>query len=107
MQSPMVASASATRPSISQPASALNTILDRSFRGLTCACAWLRVYLLWRVGRQAAPARQKYGWPLLTSTPWDVNKGQCDPGLLPAALVLVLLVLAINILGQVFSRRRV
>src|SRR5215510_4608500 len=91
MQSLMLASASATRPSSSQPPSALDTILDRSFRGLTCACAWLRVYLLWRVGRQAAPARQKYGRPWLTSTPWDVNKGQCGPGLLSDALVLTIM----------------
>ena len=39
------------------------------------------VYLLWQVGGQAAPAIQKYGLDFLTSTTWDVNKGQF--GVLP------------------------
>src|SRR4030095_6620249 len=85
MKAPKLASESVTRPSISQPPSTLDTFLDRSFRGLTYACAWLTillmVYLLWRVGRQAAPAVEKYGLHFLTSTTWDVNKGQF--GVLP------------------------
>jgi ABC-type phosphate transport system permease subunit len=84
MKSPTFASES-TRPSISRPPSTLDTFLDRAFRGLTFAFAWLTivlmVYLLWRVGRQAAPAIQKYGLHFLTSTTWDVNKGQF--GVLP------------------------
>ena len=59
--------------------------MDRSFRGLTLAFAWLTillmVYLLFQVGGQAAPAIQKYGLGFLTSTTWDVNKGQF--GVLP------------------------
>ena len=59
--------------------------MDRSFRGLTWAFAWLTillmVYLLFQVGGQAAPAIQKYGLGFLTSTTWDVNKGQF--GVLP------------------------
>ncbi len=39
------------------------------------------VFLLWRLGGQAAPAIQKYGLHFLTSTTWDVNKGQF--GVLP------------------------
>ena len=85
MKSPKFASESVTRPSISQPPSTLDTFLDRSFRGLTYAFAWLTillmVYLLLRVGGQAAPAIQKYGLHFLTSTTWDVNKGQF--GVLP------------------------
>ena len=85
MKSTQFASESVTRPSISQPPSTLDTFLDRSFRGLTYAFAWLTillmVYLLWRVGRQAAPAVEKYGLHFLTSTTWDVNKGQF--GVLP------------------------
>ena len=85
MKSTKFASESVTRPSISQPPSTLDTFLDRSFRGLTYAFAWLTillmVYLLWRVGGQAAPAIQKYGLDFLTSTTWDVNKGQF--GVLP------------------------
>ena len=74
-----------TSPSISRPPSTLDTFLDRSFRGLTFAFAGLTIvlmlYLLWRVGGQAAPAIQKYGLDFLTSTTWDVNKGQF--GVLP------------------------
>src|SRR5215475_14026020 len=80
MKSPTFASESVTRPSISQPPSTLDTFLDRSFRGLTYDFAWLTIvlmgYLLWRVGRQAAPAIETYGLHFLTSTTWDVNKGQ-------------------------------
>src|SRR6266436_9640511 len=85
MKSTMCASESAAHPSISRPPSRLDTCLDRSFRGLTFAFAWLAivlmVYLLWRVGDSAAPAIQKYGLSFLTSTTWDVNKGQF--GVLP------------------------
>jgi phosphate transport system permease protein len=85
MKSTMFASESAAHPSISRPPSRLDTCLDRSFRGLTFAFAWLTivlmVYLLWRVGDSAAPAIQKYGLSFLTSTTWDVNKGQF--GVLP------------------------
>jgi phosphate transport system permease protein len=55
------------------------------FRGLTFAFAWLTIvlmlYLLWKVGGNAAPAMQKYGLSFITSTTWDVNKGQF--GVLP------------------------
>src|SRR5215468_10575293 len=85
MKSTQLASESVLSPSISQPPSTLDTFLDRSFRGLTYAFAWLTivlmVYFLWRVGRQAAPAIQKYGLHFLTSTAWDANKGQF--GVLP------------------------
>ena len=70
---------------ISKPPSTLDTFLDRSFRGLTLAFSWLTIvlmlYLLWKVGGSAAPAIQKYGLSFLTSTTWDVNKGQF--GVLP------------------------
>jgi phosphate transport system permease protein len=85
MKSTMFASESAESTSISQPPSTLDTFLDRSFRGLTFAFAWLTIllmlYLLWRVGGNAAPAIQKYGLHFITSTTWDVNKGQF--GVLP------------------------
>ncbi len=85
MKSTMFASESAAHTSISRPPSTLDTFLDRSFRGLTFAFAWLTivlmVYLLWRVGGNAAPAIQKYGLHFITSTTWDVNKGQF--GVLP------------------------
>ena len=85
MKSTMFASESVESTSISQPPSTLDTFLDRSFRGLTFAFAWLTIllmlYLLWRVGGNAAPAIQKYGLHFITSTAWDVNKGQF--GVLP------------------------
>src|SRR5919197_957995 len=85
MKSTMFASESAAPASISRPPSTLDTFLDRSFRGLTFAFAWLTImlmgYLLWRVGGNAAPAIHKYGLSFLTSTTWDVNKGQF--GVLP------------------------
>src|SRR6266478_3357618 len=85
MKSTMFTSESVASTSISRPPSTLDTFLDRSFRGLTFAFAWLTillmVYLLWRVGGNAAPAIQKYGLSFITSTTWDVNKGQF--GVLP------------------------
>src|SRR6266850_4512394 len=85
MKSTMFASESVESTSISQPPSSIDTFLDRSFRGLTFAFAWLTillmVYLLVRVGGNAAPAIQKYGLHFITSTTWDVNKGQF--GVLP------------------------
>jgi phosphate transport system permease protein len=75
----------ATSTSISRPPSALDLFLNRLFRGLTFAFAWLTivlmVYLVWEIGGNAAPAIQKYGLSFITSTTWDVNKGQF--GVLP------------------------
>ena len=63
----------------------LDVFMDRSFRGLTLAFAWLTIvlmlYLVWEIGGNAAPAMQKYGWGFITSTTWDINKGQF--GVLP------------------------
>jgi len=105
MKSTKLASESLTRPSISQPPSTLDTFLDRSFRGLTYAFAWLTivlmVYLLWRVGGQAAPAIQKYGLNFLTSTTWDVNKGQF--GVLPEIWGTLYSSLLALILGGLFG----
>lgn len=70
---------------ISKPPSTLDLFIDRSFRGLTFAFAWLTIllmlYLVWQVGGNAAPAIQKYGLDFLTSTTWDANKGHF--GILP------------------------
>ena len=71
--------------SVSRPPSTWDLFLDRSFRGLTWAFAWLTIvlmlYLLWEIGGKAAPAVQKYGLGFLTSTTWDVGKGKF--GILP------------------------
>jgi phosphate transport system permease protein len=70
---------------ISSPPSALDRILDRSFRGLTLAFAWLTLglvlFIIWEVGGHAGPAMERYGLNFLVSTTWDVNKQQF--GILP------------------------
>jgi phosphate transport system permease protein len=70
---------------ITTPPSFFDVFLDRSFRGLTIAFAWLTVllvlYILWEVGGSAIPAMQKYGLSFITSTAWDVNREQF--GVLP------------------------
>jgi phosphate transport system permease protein len=62
-----------------------DVFMDRSFRGLTLAFAWLTIvlmlYLVWEIGGNAAPVMQKYGVSFITSTIWDINKGQF--GVLP------------------------
>lgn len=85
MKASLFAPDASANGSISRPPSTLERSLDRLFRGLTLAFAWLTVvlmlYLLWEIGGSAAPAMQKYGLGFLTSTTWDVNKGQF--GVLP------------------------
>lgn len=70
---------------ITTPPSPFDVFLDRSFRGLTIAFAWMTVllvlYILWQVGGSAIPAMQKYGLSFLTSTTWDANREQF--GVLP------------------------
>lgn len=70
---------------ITTPPSTFDVFLDRSFRGLTIAFAWLTVllvlYILWQVGGSAIPAMQKYGLSFITSTTWDANREQF--GVLP------------------------
>lgn len=74
-----------TSDSIAGPPSPRDIFLDRVFRALTWSFAWLTIllalYILWEVGGKAAPAMQKYGVSFMTSTTWDVNKGQF--GVLP------------------------
>jgi phosphate transport system permease protein len=79
------ATESGTGDVITTPPSTFDVFLDRSFRGLTVAFAWLTVllvlYILWEVGGSAIPAMQKYGLSFITSTTWDVNQEQF--GVLP------------------------
>src|SRR5262249_60265493 len=104
-KSPMFAPGAVSGRSLPHPPSTLDTFLDRSFPGLTYAFAWLTivlmVYLLWRVGRQAAPAIEKYGLHFLTSTTWDVNKGQF--GVLPEILGTLYSSLLALLLGGLFG----
>jgi phosphate transport system permease protein len=70
---------------IANPPSSGDVFLDRSFRGLTLAFAWLTIlllaYLLWEIGGSAVPAMKRYGLSFLTTTTWDVNQEQF--GILP------------------------
>jgi phosphate transport system permease protein len=71
---------------ISQPPSVADRRMDGIFRALTLGFAGLTLvlalYIVWEVGSKATPAMQKYGLRFLTSTTWDVNRGQF--GVLPA-----------------------
>ncbi|WP_295437589.1 phosphate ABC transporter permease subunit PstC [uncultured Thiodictyon sp.] len=64
---------------ISGPPSALEYANDRIFRGISWASAFmviaLTAFILWEVGRQAAPAVYAYGLDFITGTEWNVNKG--------------------------------
>ncbi len=70
---------------ISGPPSALEYANDRIFRGIAWTSAFLVIaltgFILWEVGRQAAPAIQAYGLGFITGTEWNVNKGEF--GVLP------------------------
>jgi phosphate transport system permease protein len=72
--------------SISAPPSAWDAVADRAFRGLARASAALILLLiaamLWQIGLKAGPGIRDYGLGFLTSTTWDVGKGQF--GILPA-----------------------
>jgi phosphate transport system permease protein len=70
---------------ISGPPSALEYANDRIFRGIAWTSAFLVIaltgFILWEVGRQAAPAIHTYGLGFITGTQWNVNKGEF--GVLP------------------------
>jgi phosphate transport system permease protein len=74
-----------TSDSISRPPSTIDVFMDQAFRGLTFIFAGLTIvlvlYIVLEVGGNAAPAIQEYGLSFITSTTWNVNKGQF--GVLP------------------------
>jgi phosphate transport system permease protein len=63
---------------IARPPTGLEQFLDRGFRGLTRGFAWLTViavvFLVFEIGKAAAPAAQKYGLSFLTTTRWDSGR---------------------------------
>lgn len=71
--------------SISSPPSGREVAYDRVFRLFTRICTWiiilLVIYIVVEIGGKALPAMREYGLSFLTSTTWDVNKGQF--GILP------------------------
>ena len=77
--------AAGTVSPISGPPSAVDYATDRIFRGIAAASAFLIIaltgFILWEVGRQAAPAIQAHGLGFITGTDWNVNKGEF--GVLP------------------------
>jgi len=66
--------------------SAWDFFADRAFRALAKAAAYLMLlllaFILWQIGRKALPGIRDYGVGFLTSTTWDVGRGQF--GILPA-----------------------
>src|SRR5262245_3386868 len=86
---------------IARPPSGWDYAVDRGFRWLARAGAWLILVLLglilWEIGRKAWPGILDYGARFLVSTTWDVGRGQF--GILPAiwgTLYSSLLALAIG-----------
>jgi phosphate transport system permease protein len=86
---------------IAGPPSGLDYAVDRGFRWLARAGAWLILALLglilWEIGRKAWPGIRDHGAHFLVSTTWDVGRGQF--GILPAiwgTLYSSLLALAIG-----------
>ena len=71
--------------SVSGPPSTRDGIIDRNFRRLAYASAWLVLFLLafilWSIGDKAWVAMRRFGIHFLTSTTWDVAKQQF--GILP------------------------
>jgi phosphate transport system permease protein len=66
--------------------SAWDFFADRLFRALAKFAAYLILallaFILWQIGRKAWPGMREYGIGFLTSTTWDVGRGQF--GILPA-----------------------
>jgi len=70
---------------LTQPPSAGDIFVNKSFKALTAFFTWatilLLAYIVFKIGSEALPAVSKYGLEFLTSTTWDVNEGKF--GILP------------------------
>jgi len=70
---------------ISTAPSSVVQMIDKIFRSLTLVFTWgivlLLIFILWEFGSKAFPAIQEYGFGFLTTSTWDVNKGEF--GILP------------------------
>ena len=66
--------------SISQAPTRAEIVTDRAFRALAYAAGalvvLLLVYILWKIGVQAEPAMERYGFGFLTSAVWDPGRGE-------------------------------
>ena len=65
--------------SISQPPTRAEIVANRLFRAAAFGSAALVVlllaYILWKIGAQAAPAVQRFGFGFLTTAVWDPGRG--------------------------------
>ena len=81
---PDIAPRRARDGSVSQPPTRGEIVADRAFRALAFASGALvvvlLVYILWKIGEQAAPAMERYGLGFLTTATW--NPGQEEFGVL-------------------------
>jgi phosphate transport system permease protein len=75
-----------TAESASQPPRAGDYLVDRMFRTVAVAAAFLLIalvgYIVWQIGRQALPAVRDYHIEFLTRTDWNVQEKKF--GILPA-----------------------
>ncbi|WP_299134827.1 phosphate ABC transporter permease subunit PstC [uncultured Amaricoccus sp.] len=66
--------------SISRPPSAGEFLADRLFRAMAYAAGILvvalLVYIVWKIGVDAAPAMARHGFGFLTTAVWDPGKGE-------------------------------
>jgi len=71
---------SETGQSVSQSPTPGEFMVDRAFRALALAAGalviLLLVYILWKIGEQAAPAMAEYGLGFLTTAVWDPGRGE-------------------------------
>ncbi|MBA4016902.1 MAG: phosphate ABC transporter permease subunit PstC [Pirellula sp.] len=85
MSSQLFESGPAEPNRIIRPPQGFDRFVDRFFRGSTVAFAWLTillvVFIIYEIGKVAAPAIQEHGTSLITSTTWDLNRGEF--GILP------------------------
>ncbi len=70
---------------LTQPPSAGDIFVNKSFKALTAFFTWatilLLAYIVFKIGSEALPAVSKYGLEFITSTTWDINEGKF--GILP------------------------
>ena len=90
---------------VSSPPSAGEYAKDRLFRGIAAISAFLIIvlvaYILWEIGRQAAPAISEHGLGFITGTTWNAGKGEF--GVLPEIWGTLYSSLLALLLGGVFG----
>ncbi|MEM5786782.1 MAG: phosphate ABC transporter permease subunit PstC [Syntrophobacteraceae bacterium] len=63
--------------SIARPPTSIERNSNTVFRGVTYVFAWVTVllvlYIVYTIGKQAAPAVTEYGWGFIAGTTWDPN----------------------------------